>query len=222
MSADVETITKEIALKKRAGLRFIVAITGAPGAGKSTLAEALLGSLNQVNASLAAILPMDGFHLDNAILKARGILEKKGAPETFDIEGFASVLARIRSGDRDVIVPVFDRELDVARAGARLIKAATEVIIVEGNYLLLDRQEWAQPARNYDLTVFLDVLMVTLEQRLVKRWRDHDMDREAAILRAQGNDIPNAITVIEQSRKADIRIVTADPTTNSEWKVEKC
>jgi pantothenate kinase len=102
-----------IAARQQLGQRFIVAIAGATGARKSTFADALCKALNKGDASCAAVLPMDGFHLDNAISEIRGILDKKGAPETFDGEGFASVLSRICADDRDVVVPVFDRDLDV-------------------------------------------------------------------------------------------------------------
>lgn len=205
----MQTIIDAITREKPAGGRFIVAISGAPGAGKSTLAEAVLATLNHDLADQAVILPMDGFHLDNAILKARGDFDKKGAPGTFDSDGFASVLARIRPGTRDVVVPVFDRTLDLARAGGRLIKADTEIIIVEGNYLLLDRPQWAQSVANYDLTVFIDVPIAILEQRLIRRWIDHGLAPDAAVSRARGNDIANAKTVIDGSVPAEITISDA-------------
>lgn len=206
MKTQVKTIIDAIRQRKRNGARLIIAIAGAPGAGKSTLAEALLAALNTDNPARAAILPMDGFHLDNAILKHRGLFEWKGAPETFDSDGFASVLARIRRGDKDVIVPGFDRELDISHAGARLIRAACEIIIVEGNYLLLDRPEWRQSAGNYDLTLLLDVPMAILEQRLIQRWLDHGLAPETAASRARGNDTANANIAIDGSVAADMTL----------------
>lgn len=210
MKKSVDTIAKAIVSHKQPGQRFIVAIAGAPGAGKSTLADALCDRLNRNDASCAVVLPMDGFHLDNAILEARDILAIKGAAETFDADGFTALLNRIRPGDKDVIVPVFDRKLDVARAGGKFISATTEIIIVEGNYLLLDRPEWSQAAGFIDLSIFLDVPIETLEKRLVQRWLDYGLELPAAINRAQSNDIKNAATVIQNSLPADIRLTSTD------------
>ncbi len=222
MKNTVDAIANAIAARQQLGQRFIVAIAGAPGAGKSTLADALCKALNKGDASCAAVLPMDGFHLDNAILEIRGILDKKGAPETFDAEGFASVLSRIRAGDRDVVVPVFDRNLDVARAGGQLISASTEIIIVEGNYLLLDRPEWAHSAGNFDLSVFLDVPIVTLKKRLIQRWLDHGLDLDAATARMRGNDMKNAELVNCSSLPADFRLKESDPAAGSEKETLEC
>lgn len=206
MKKSVDTVAKAIAERKQPGQRFIVAIAGAPGAGKSTLADALCDRLNRADGYCAAVLPMDGFHLDNAILEERDLLAVKGAPQTFDADGFAALLNRICPGDKDVIIPVFDRDLDIARAGGRLISAAVEIVIVEGNYLLLDRAEWAQLVDFFDLSVSLDVPIETLEKRLIQRWLDHGLDPDAANKRARGNDITNAKLVIRNSLPADIKL----------------
>ena len=208
MKKSVDTIAKAISAHKQLGQRFIVAIAGAPGAGKSTLADALCDRLNRNNAFCAAVLPMDGFHLDNAMLESRDMLAVKGAAETFDSDGFAALLNRIRPGNQDVIIPVFDRDLDVARAGSRLISATTEIIIVEGNYLLLDLPEWSQAAGFIDLSVFLDVPIEILKKRLIQRWLDHGLELKAATNRAQSNDIKNAVTVLQNSLPADIRLTS--------------
>lgn len=118
--------------------RTIVAIAGAPGSGKSTLAEALVDGLNARDPGRAALLPMDGFHFDDRVLDALGRRARKGAPDTFDVGGLDHALARLGARDEAfVAVPVFDRGIEIARAGARLIPAETPVIVAEGNYLLL-------------------------------------------------------------------------------------
>jgi len=184
--------------------RRIVALAGAPGSGKSTLTEALCAGLNDRRAGAAAILPMDGYHLDNAILDARGWRDRKGAAHTFDVAGLARDLARVRTDDGLVLVPVFDRDLDLARAAAREIAPETRVILVEGNYLLLDVDPWAGLAPLFDLTVFLSVPEPVLEERLVARWLGYGHTQEAARARALGNDIPNARLVARQSRPAEV------------------
>ena len=182
------------------GARAIVALAGPPGAGKSTVSAAVLARLGGV----ASILPMDGFHLDNALLDERGLRARKGAPATFDVAGFASTLARVRRDKGAVIAPLFDRRLDAARAGAIEIAPRHRIVLVEGNYLLLDEAPWSSIARAYDGTVFLRVPESVVEERIMARWRRHGLDDRAARIRALENDIPNASLVLRASRRADL------------------
>lgn len=115
-------------------------------------------------------------------------------------------LARVRAADRPVILPIFDRDLDLARAGAREVGPEVPVILIEGNYLLLEQEPWRGLASFFDMTVFLDVAEAELERRLVDRWLHHGHDPDAARTRALGNDIPNARLVATTSRSADITI----------------
>lgn len=181
--------------------RIIIALAGPPGAGKSTLSERLLAVLP---AGEAALVPMDGFHFDNGVLDRMGLRNRKGAPETFDCAGLAATLRRIRLGERDVAVPIFDREADLARAGAAIVAADTRFVLVEGNYLLLDRTPWSEITPLFDLTIFIDVPLIELERRLLARWRDLGRSPEAVRAWVEGNDLPNARLVIEGSRQADI------------------
>lgn len=190
------------------GERFIVALAGPPGVGKSTFSESLVGQLQQ-RGHCAAIVPMDGFHLDNAVLEARGTLARKGAPFTFDVDGYAALLKRLRAHpDIDIAVPVFDRKLDLARAGGRIISNKDRFLIAEGNYLLLDEAPWRGMAGLFDFTVMLTADINELRKRLVGRWLAHGLDEKAAITRAMSNDIPNAELVINNSRPADLKIAT--------------
>ena len=113
----------------------IVGIIGPSGAGKSTLAEALGAALEARCPGEVAVVPMDGFHYDDGLLVPWGLRPRKGAPETFDTGGLAAALERIRTGDAPVAVPVFDRSIEIARAGARIIPAATRLVIVEGSLI---------------------------------------------------------------------------------------
>ncbi|PJF11048.1 nucleoside triphosphate hydrolase [Pseudorhodobacter sp. MZDSW-24AT] len=188
------------------GARMVVAIAGAPGAGKSTLAEALCDALNQRQPGVAVVMPMDGYHLDNALLDARGLRDRKGSPPTFDVDGLARDLARVRAADRPVILPVFDRDLDLARAGAREVGPEVPIIVIEGNYLLLDQAPWRDLAPMFDMTVFVEVPEAELERRLVARWLHYGHAPEAARARALSNDIPNARLVVAHSRAADVTL----------------
>ncbi|MEH7830034.1 nucleoside/nucleotide kinase family protein [Gemmobacter denitrificans] len=179
--------------------RFIAALAGPPGAGKSTLAAELVAALGPG----ARVVPMDGFHLDNAVLGPRGLLARKGCPESFDAEGFGHLMRRLRTGGAAAI-PVFDRQLDLARAGGDVVQTGDRILIAEGNYLLLDEAPWSDLAPLFDLTIAIEVPEPELERRLIQRWIDHDHSPEAAQARALGNDIPNARRVIHGSRVADV------------------
>ena len=179
-------------LRALPGPRPVVAVAGAPGSGKSTLAEALVAQVPG-----AVMLPMDGFHLDNRILDARGLRARKGAPETFDAEGFVALLDRVRAGG-EVVFPVFDRDRDLAVAGEGVIDAATRLVVVEGNYLLLQAAPWSRA--RYDLTIALDVPEDELRRRLTARWLGYGADVDAHL----ANDMANALTVIRTSRPADL------------------
>ena len=185
--------------------RRIVVIVGAPGAGKSTFSEALQAALSErVNCE---VLPMDGFHFDDIVLNARGHRPRKGAPHTFDVGGFATTLVRLAEDDgSEVAVPVFDRSIEIARAGARIIGPEARLILVDGNYLLLDDPDWTPLQQFFDKTVFLEVSEAVLEKRLYARWEAFGLSEEEIRTKLEGNDLPNARLVLRCSRPADITI----------------
>lgn len=197
----IQDLVTAILEKARHLDRVIVAIAGAPGAGKSTLADALV---QQLHGKSAKLVPMDGFHYDNAVLTELGLRHCKGAPETFDFGGFWSALKRLRSRESRVAVPIFDRHQDLARAGASLIHDETEVLVVEGNYLLLDEEPWRQLRELFDLTIFLEVPRNELERRLLQRWIDLGDSAEKAQHWVETNDMPNVDRVLSRRLVADI------------------
>lgn len=135
MNARIDEIAGEVLDRAGHSRRFLVAIAGPPGAGKSTMADNLAEALKAKGES-AEVLPMDGFHMDNAILIERGLLARKGIPETFDVRGFLDIIRAVRLADQEVLVPVFDRSRELAIASARPVSPDHRFIIVEGNYLL--------------------------------------------------------------------------------------
>ncbi|BCB70346.1 nucleoside triphosphate hydrolase [Vreelandella aquamarina] len=183
--------------------RRLVALAGPPGAGKSYIAMRLFKTLSAISPGHVAILPMDGFHYDDALLSERGDLDRKGAPHTFDVDGLNVMLKRITADDGTAVaVPVFDRSMEISRAAARLIDPEVRLVIVEGNYLLLDDPQWAKVSDRMDLRVFIQVPEHTLEQRLGQRWAHlPDAQRQAKL---EGNDLPNMRLVVQQSSFPDL------------------
>ena len=181
--------------------RFIAALAGPPGAGKSTLAAALVQALGPG----ARAVPMDGFHYDDAVLAARGLRSRKGAPETFDAAGFIHLMRRLHAED-EVAIPIFDRAMELSRAAADVVTAADRLLVVEGNYLLLDESPWTDLAPLFDLTVWLDLPLAVLDRRLVDRWAHFGRDPVGARAWIDGNDMPNIHRVMRGSRQADVVI----------------
>jgi pantothenate kinase len=209
MTHSISSLLEEILRLAQNASRFMIGISGPPGAGKSTLSDALRDALI-AHGETAEILPMDGFHMDNGILEQRGLLPRKGAPETFDVRGFLDIITAVKAGDEEVLVPVFDRSRELAIASARAISPNTRFILAEGNYLLLDQAPWTRLSGCFDLTLFVGPPMDVLEQRLRERWVHLGLDEAAIAWKLNGNDLPNGRLVIEKSRPADISIDIVD------------
>ncbi|MDP3961137.1 MAG: nucleoside/nucleotide kinase family protein [Pseudorhodobacter sp.] len=189
--------------------RVIVALAGAPGSGKSTVAAALAELLNAGRPGVAAVLAMDGYHYDDLLLVPQGKRARKGAPDTFDVAGLRHVLGRLRAADEAAVaVPVFDRSIEIARAGARLIGRDVRIIIVEGNWLLLGQEPWSGLRPLFDLTVLIEVPEVILRQRLTARWQGYGLTPDQIAQKLEGNDLPNARLVAAQSTAPDFRLQT--------------
>ena len=195
------------ALLRRAGdaRRFLVGLAGPPGAGKSTLAEALRGGLVG-RGETAEILPMDGFHMDDGILAERGLLPRKGVPETFDGRGFVDIVHALKQADGEVLVPVFDRSRELAINAARAIPQETRFVLAEGNYLLFRDAPWDRLDGTFDFTIFVGPPYAVLEERLRQRWTSYALPEDQIRWKLYGNDLPNGKRILENSRPADLTI----------------
>ena len=207
------------------GQRLVIALAGPPASGKSTIAAILQRRLGPTS----TILPMDGFHHDNDWLEVRGLRHRKGAPDTFDVAALTRLLTRLRANLRasprdridgphlpqpvarpkPISVPTFDRTHDRVVPDGSVITADHRIILVEGNYLLLDQDPWKKLAPLFDLRVMLEVPIATLRSRLEARWRDLGHDATEIASKVDGNDLPNARLVIETTSKMDFILSTS-------------
>ena len=177
----------------------LLGLTGAPGVGKSTVAAAL---------GLPTV-PMDGFHYADVELVRRGLLDRKGAPETFDAEGYAVLLRRVRAGDRDVVAPAFDRDLEQPLAGAVAVPAEGTVL-TEGNYLLLDEPRWRAVREQVDEVWHLHVEDAVRRERLVARHVRFGKTPAQAAEWVARVDEPDARLVDAAAERADLVVDLTD------------
>lgn len=190
----------------RPGERRLLGLTGPPGAGKSTMAEQLVAALGPA----VARVPMDGFHLANQILRELGLAERKGSPASFDVGGFHALLRRLRAHDEDVVyAPEFFRDIEEPVAGALAIPKQTALVIVEGNYLLLDDGRWRDTASFFDEIWYLRPDDTIRTRRLLSRHEAHGRSPSDARAWVEANDEPNARIVESTAQRADSIISVA-------------
>jgi pantothenate kinase len=179
------------------GERRLLGITGAPAAGKSTLAGSLVAAL----APEAVLVPMDGFHLAAAQLRRLGRLDRKGAPDTFDAAGYLALLHRLRDRAEDVVyAPEFRREIEEPIAGAIAVPREVPLAITEGNYLLY----WNDVRELLDEVWFVDLEEPTRLARLIDRHMAYGRTRAEAEQRTYGSDQRNAELIMATRMNADL------------------
>ena len=183
-------------LVKRSG-RALLGLVGPPGSGKSTLAAALQAEF----ADVAQVVPMDGFHLANVELERLGRRARKGAPDTFDSAGYVALLKRLlaQADDEIVYAPEFRREIEEPIANAIPVFARTQLIITEGNYLLLGEGPWAEVKGLLDEVWYVDVDDALRVDRLTRRHEQFGRSADEAAAWVESTDEPNA-RLIEASR----------------------
>jgi pantothenate kinase len=199
----------------RSGRRTTLAVTGAPGAGKSTVSAALLQALGDQ----AVLVGMDGFHLADDELVRLGRRDRKGAPDTFDVGGYVALLRRLRhQTDAVVYAPRFDRGLEAGIAGAVPVHMETPLVITEGNYLLLDELGWQAVRPCLDEVWYLDVQPDERSERLVARRQSFGDSPGAARAWVENVDTANSLIVEATRDRADlvVRLTAARPHTPKE------
>ena len=192
MSKDISNEEAKAIVVERAAesQRTIIGIIGKPGGGKSTLSKYLLKGIDP---TLVSVVPMDGFHLSNKVLKELGRSDRKGAQDTFDVKGFTTLIERIKLDSADPIYyPIFDRSIEESIAAQGVVYPSTRVVIVEGNYLMHDKDGWQEisPLLDQSWYAFLDEDIRI--SRLISRHIAFGKDPESAKAWAKGSDQVNA------------------------------
>lgn len=184
------------------GRRLLIGITGAPGAGKSTAADAIVAALPD-----AALVPMDGYHLPQARLRELGRRDRMGAPDTFDVPAFVALLRELRFSGGSVLARGFDREIEEPLADAIRISPENRIVVVEGNYLLHDADGWEEVAPLLDDTFVLIVDDDVRRARLIERHIRFGKSAEDARAWTLGPDEANARLIAATASRADHEIV---------------
>lgn len=162
-------LAERVDLLRGSGRRIAIGLAGGPGVGKSTLAGELVAALNEDEPGLAALVPMDGFHMRHAKLEQLGTVNEKGAPHTFEGEAYVAFLTRLKSATGAVSGPGYSRKIEDVVEDAFTVLPETQVLVTEGNYLLLPDGPWRDVRSLLDLAVFLDVPRELVRARLMRR-----------------------------------------------------
>lgn len=188
--------------------RLLIGIAGAPAAGKSTLASSLTRALNrEFGPGTAVAVGMDGFHLANSQLVRLGLTGRKGAPDTFDVAGFVSLLRRLRDREELVYAPEYSRTLHESIGSAIPVPADVRVVLVEGNYLLIPGGAWAQVRPLLDFALYVEATDKVRVNALLRRQQNRGLSREAARSWVFGSDEVNAALIGTTKQYADAILV---------------
>ena len=203
-SVEIQQAVAELRSRLASRRRVLLGVAGSPGSGKSTFSACLADALGPDS---ALVVPMDGFHLGNAIIDGTPLRQRKGAPDTFDVGGYLSLLQRLARRDEEVVyAPDFRRTIDEPVAASLALPAAVPIIITEGNYLLNEDPRWQQVRAQLDEVWFIDTPQDVRLARLVERHMLYGMDRAAAEAWANGPDAANA-RLIETTRSRANRVI---------------
>lgn len=185
--------------------RYFLGITGCPAAGKSMLARKLKDEINlRTRNDLAVVVPMDGFHLPSSILKERGLTKIKGSPDTFDADSFVALINRLHGfPDQIIMCPEYDRQLHDPVKNAITIRPSSRLIIVEGNYLLLNVPPWNIIRTKMNEVWYIDTPLKTVKEQLLRRHIAGGASRDEAERKVESVDLPNTALVKKTYSLAD-------------------
>ncbi|QQE12048.1 hypothetical protein JD969_00800 [Planctomycetota bacterium] len=212
--ANLEHLAQDLLTKYQApsSSRIIIAIAGPPGSGKSTFASMITKHLNILaQSTVAAIVPMDGFHLTNSQLQSRNLTHLKGAPQTFDTQAYLTLIQTLKNASSTEYYPTYDRSLHepvLNKGSEHLISSEIKFIITEGNYLLLDQPPWSEIHALYTQKWFLKTSLKQCENWLYERHTigSSSKSQQQANLHIKNVDKPNINLVNQNSVSADLNL----------------
>ncbi|CAN5191019.1 nucleoside triphosphate hydrolase [soil metagenome] len=177
--------------------RYLLGLAGSPASGKSTFSAQLVNRINFVlNKEVAVVVPMDGYHFSNQVLDEMGLKPLKGIPATFDGQGFVDLIKRLKSETNEsVFAPLFDRSIEASIENGIEIAPRHEIIVSEGNYLLIDEKPWNELRNLFDEIWFIDSTMEKLMPRLLERHKNCGRNNEETKAKIDSTDLPNAILI---------------------------
>jgi pantothenate kinase len=192
---------KDLESHLKGNTRVILGVTGPPGVGKSTFAECLA---RHFGPERSVVVPMDGFHLGEAVIAGTDLKARKGAIDTFDVGGYFSLLQRLRNRDEDVVyAPLYTRAIEEPLAASIAVRAETPLVITEGNYLLSADPVWRKVRGQLDAVWYLDLQAELRLERLIRRHVEFGKQPAAAEAWAKGSDEANARLIQADSHRAD-------------------
>lgn len=184
---------------------FLLGVVGKPGVGKSTFTQNMLDVLKS---DRVVVVPMDGFHLSNEELVKVGKRERKGAPDTFDVQAFVELLKLLRKREgKEVIFPTFERESETSIPGGGRILPSATLVVVEGNYLLHPDDGWGEVKSYFDETWYLELNENVRKSRLINRHIFFGKSPIAAAAWVENSDEKNALLVAASRTLADVAVV---------------
>ncbi|MGH8838320.1 MAG: nucleoside/nucleotide kinase family protein [Jiangellaceae bacterium] len=205
MEPSMDHLTEIARRLLRKGGRTILGITGPPGAGKSTIAAAIVDAVG----AEARLVGMDGFHLAHAELIRLGRFDRKGAPDTFDALGYTALLRRLRDDTEAVVyAPRFERAIEDPIAGAVAIEFHVPLVVTEGNYLLVGDGAWAEVRHLLDTCWYVDLPETIRQRRLTARHEGYGRSAGEALGRTLGSDQVNTEVVEATRHRADLVITS--------------
>lgn len=205
---DLDELAQRLSVLASSRPRVLVGICGAPGAGKSTLAALLAAAVNRAEFGQAVVAPMDGFHLAKSVIAADDRATRRGAPDTFDPDGYAALLERLRDpGSATVYAPEYRREIEDPVAGAIAVPPDCRVVITEGNYLLNPEPVWRRVRASLDEVWYLTAPSEPARiDALIRRHEHFGKTPEHARTHTLGSDQANAELIAGHRASADLQL----------------
>ncbi|TAM70549.1 MAG: nucleoside/nucleotide kinase family protein [Microbacteriaceae bacterium] len=212
IDAHIDALAAELRERLATTPRIVLGIVGAPGSGKSTFALRLRAAFGDQE---AAIVPMDGFHLAQSVIAGTPLAQRRGAPDTFDVEGYLTLLRRLRARDERVVyAPSYRRGLEEPIAASVAVSRDVRLVITEGNYLLAELVGWREVRDLLDDAWFVDIPDTLRVSQLIRRHIAFGMTVDAATAWANGPDARNA-QLVASSRHRASRVISVMPMTDS-------